>query len=512
MNMPPIFDKGRRRGLCLVAALALVQGAAAGAAAFATRVLFSGLHDGAPASGVALATLALAGATIAAARIGFAVIGDRLGQAYALDIREALFRHATGLAASDVEARRVGYISLRFVGDMTAFKSWFAQGLPHLVAGLIQLPILVLVMSLLDVSFGVTGLIVFSAALALILWLGWDMSDAHKSLRSRRAAIAADMADLMPAAHDIGQLDRTKIEIRHLRKLTRRMVDASVKRARRAETLVAIADIATGVMAALILWRAYADGMETGIVAGALAALGLGGVALRSIAGAMDRRGAFLAAEEKCAAALNRPRTRMRSGATALDRKPLSLEVENVVIDGAPTLSVTVSAGGHADITGDAAESAERLFSILQGRERRPDGAIRIDGVNLNDIAPLSLRRRVGRVTATPMILRGSLRRTLTLGLMRRPSDKRILAVMDTVGLKGALRDPDTVLLAGGADLNTTDRVRISLANALLNKPGLLLVDAAALAHITGLGDALATCGLENVTLVTVQPQGAMLS
>ena len=196
----------------------------------------------------------------------------------------------------------------------------------------------------------------------------------------------------------------------------------------------------------------------------------------------------------------------MRSGATALDRKPLSLEVENVVIDGAPPLSVAVSAGGHADITGEAAESAEKLFSILQGRERRPDDAIRIDGVNLDDISPLSLRRSVGRVTATPMILRGSLRRTLTLGLKRRPSDKRILAVMDTVGLKNALRDPDTVLLAGGADLNTTDRVRISLANALLNKPGLLLVDAAALAHITGLGDALAACSLENVTLVTVKP------
>jgi len=504
--MPPIFDRGRRRGLILIAGLALLQGVAAGGAALATRILFGDLHQGAPISPAALAMVAAAGLVIAGARISFAVIGDRLGQAYAFDIRKALFTHATGLAASDVEARRVGYISLRFVGDMTAFKTWFSLGLPHLVAGLVQLPVLVLVMALLDHGFGLLGFVINAIALALILWLGRDMAAAHKSLRSRRAAIAADMADLMPAAHDLGQLGRTKIDIRHLRKLTRRMVDASVHRARRAETLVAIADIATAAMAALILWRAYADGIETGVVAGALAALGLGGVALRSIASALDQRGAFLAAEEKCAAALARPRQRMRSGDRTLAKGPLSLTVDKVGLELLPAISFSADAGERLDLSGAAAEGAEKLFSIIQGRERRPDGEIRIGGVPLEETSPSSLRRRVGRVTTAPLILRGSLRRTLTLGCRKRPTDKRILAAMEMVGLNEELRDLDQSLLAGGPELTPGERARLSLVNALLNKPGLLLVDAAATAQLFDLEDLLKRCGFAETTLITVRP------
>ena len=154
----------------------------------------------------------------------------------------------------------------------------------------------------------------------------------------------------MPAAHDLGQLGRAGIDVRHLRKLTRRMIDASVIKARRAETLVAIADVATAIMASLILWRAYADQLETGVVAGALAALGLGGVALRSVAKALDRRGAFLAAEEKCAAALARPRTRMRSGERTLGKGPLSLTIGKIALERYPTLSFSVDAGGRDSI------------------------------------------------------------------------------------------------------------------------------------------------------------------
>ncbi len=109
-------------------------------------------------------------------------------------------------------------------------------------------------------------------------------------------------------------------------------------------------------------------------------------------------------------------------------------------------------------------------------------------------------------MTTAPLVLRGSLRRTLTLGCGKRPPDKRILAMMEEVGLAEELRDLDLSLLAGGPELTHGERARLSLANALLNKPGLLLVDAAATAQLFDLEDVLKRCGFAEATLITVRP------
>ena len=60
-------------------------------------------------------------------------------------------------------------------------------------------------------------------------------------------------------------------------------------------------------------------------------------------------------------------------------------------------------------------------------------------------------------MTTNPLILRGSLRRTLTLGLRKRPSDERVLGMMASVGLSNDLFDLDLVLLAGGTELKPAE-------------------------------------------------------
>ncbi len=195
----------------------------------------------------------------------------------------------------------------------------------------------------------------------------------------------------------------------------------------------------------------------------------------------------------------------MRSGDQTLAQGPLSLTVDKVGLERLQAISFSVGAGERLDLSGAAAEGAEKLFSIIQGRERRPDGEIRIGGASLKEISPSSLRRRVGRVTTAPLILRGSLRRTLTLGCRRRPTDRRIRAMMEMVGLNEELRDLDQSLLAGGPELTPGERARLALANALLNKSGLLLIDAAATAHLIDLEEVLKRCGLKETTLITVR-------
>ncbi|MCB1977291.1 MAG: ABC transporter ATP-binding protein, partial [Nitrosomonas sp.] len=76
----------------------------------------------------------------------FRRFGEILGQSYARDVRIALFDHASRMWPRDLAARRAGYLSLRFVGDLTALKDWPGRGLPLLVEGVVMLPAAVVIL------------------------------------------------------------------------------------------------------------------------------------------------------------------------------------------------------------------------------------------------------------------------------------------------------------------------------------------------------------------------------
>ena len=191
-TLPPLLDRKRGRGLVAVAALTVVQGVAAGAAAFATRSLFEAMHGGAALPVAQLVVLIGAGAVIAVTRVAARQLGERIGQDYARQIRTALFEHAARMPARAVASRRAGYMSLRFVGDMTAFRNWLGLGLPRLIAATVLIPAMLLVLWVLDPVFALGVMPIFAVCLALIAWGGLRLVPLQRRLRARRARIAAE--------------------------------------------------------------------------------------------------------------------------------------------------------------------------------------------------------------------------------------------------------------------------------------------------------------------------------
>jgi ABC-type transport system involved in cytochrome bd biosynthesis fused ATPase/permease subunit len=78
------------------------------------------------------------------------------------------------------------------------------------------------------------------------------------------------------------------------------------------------------------------------------------------------------------------------------------------------------------------------------------------------------------------LVLTGSLRRNLALGLLRRPSDVRLRKAARAAGLRAVMDrigGLDGVLSEGGRSLTAADRSALSLARILLGQPLLVLVD-----------------------------------
>lgn len=479
MALPELLGHGRRRGLLAVTALTLVQGIAAGAAAIATRGLFEALHGPGRLPVSLLATLAVSGAVIALARVWARVMGERLGQSYARDIRLALFEHTAGMPASDVAARRNGYMSLRFVGDMTAFRNWLGQGLPRLISGAVLIPLSLTVLWMLAPVFAWLTLPLLAMALATIGFGGFWLGPLHRRLRARRARIAVDMAERMPLAPKLDRLGRRGIETGQLDRRIRRMIRAAIARVRMAESMKAVPDIIAGLAAMLIILSGFHIGATPGMIAGGLAAFGLMISPLRDLATVWNLHSAWRSAAIKADAALSRRQRGQYAKGRALPKGSVAIAISGLELPSGNRFDLDLAAGRMATLEVGECDGAF-LFRALQGLEKIPDGSIRLAGLDLRQLSRGSLRRGIMTIGPDPLILRGSMRKALTLGISRRMPDAHLQALAEEAGLAAALArlgGLDGRVSEAGCNLAFSERAAITLVRARQLRPRLVLVE-----------------------------------
>jgi ABC-type multidrug transport system fused ATPase/permease subunit len=479
MAMPPLLDRKRGRGLAGVAALTLLQGGAAGAAAFATRGLFEAMHAGAALPVMALAGLVVAGAVIAATRVAARHLGEKIGQDYARQIRAALFEHAARMPARAVAARRAGYVSLRFVGDMTAFRNWLGLGIPRLIAATLLIPATLGVLWLLDPVFALVVLPVVAVTVLLITFGGVRLVALHRRLRVRRARIAAEMAERMPLAPHLDRLGRRGKELGLLEKRTDAMVEAALRHRLSYESLKALPDLAAGFAAALVILAGAGAGLGTGSIAAALAALGLLLSPLHDLGGIWNHRAAFRAAAIKAGAALSRAQRDVYRSGKSLPRRAVEVVFEAVALPSGNVLSFRAAGGANTELIVSELD-VDAVIDMLLGLDAPPTGRITLSGIDLCDLSRGSLRRGVQRIGAKPEILQGSLRRVLVMGCDERPDDATLERLVQEVGLGGLLHrlgGLNGTVLEGGKNLTRTERLAIDLVRIRLLPPRLVLLD-----------------------------------
>lgn len=478
MDLPPLLNSARRAGLARVAGLTVMQGVAAGAGAFATRALFEAMRGDQALPRTALAVLVGAGLVFAAMRIAARQAGERIGQDYARDIRAALFNQAARMPAQAVSQRRSGYMALRFVGDMTAFRNWPALGLPGLVAAAVLIPAALSILWFLHptLAMAVGGLVLLSVT--AITAGGLSLPTTQRRLRARRARIAAEMAERMPIAPHLDRLGRRRTELALLDRLTDRMITMALRQRLVVESIKAVPDAAAGLSAAVVLVLGHRIGLEAGTLAASLAVLGLLVAPLRDLGAAWDYWSAFRAAAIKAGAALDRQPRDLYRDRRSLPPGPISVELVEVPLISAPPLSCKIAPGTVA-VLPMSPNDAMALNSMLLGLDDAGTGRILLSGLNFRDLSRGTLRRNIALIGPSPQILRGSLRRVLTLGCDGRPDDRRLARLATEHGLGPLLErlgGLDGRVQERGHNLTVDECDAISLVRLHLLRARLILV------------------------------------
>jgi len=482
---PPILSEGRLRGVCLVAALAVGQAAAAGVAAFATRDVFAALSaaEAAPLQGLlaSLALIAGAGAAIALLRVAERAVGENVGQSYAAALRKTLFRHLTRMPAGEVARRRGGALAIRFIGDLGAVKTWVSLGVARLISTAIVLPGAIAALVLLNPALAAAAALPLAVSLLVMALLAPRLKPLHRRLRSRRARLAADMAERIPVAPELRLLGRDGRELDRLDARARDLRKAAVARARASASLRAVPEIGAAVAGVLLLGTAFVIGTAAAEAAGALAVLAILSFPLRDLAAIWDRRRAWEVARDKCRTILDAPVLKSIGGfEDHASQIPARLAFQNVGAGALRNLDAAAEPGQTVAIVGGNGAGKSTLLSLAAGLEHAASGRVCLDDADLRTLSQEARQGTIAYVGPRSPILKGSLRRALTLGLSPRPQDAVIEAAARSFGLGAVLErlgGLDGKLAEGGRNLSSGEARRVHLVRAALSAPRLLLLD-----------------------------------
>ena len=190
-RFPSLYADNRGRLAVAIVFFLTLQAVAMGIGAFATRSIFSGLHANANES-LTISLLILIGAGFLGAfgRLSANTLAERLGQSFAISFRRNFFSHLSSLAKSDLERRRIGALSLRFVGDLSAMREWASDGVTGLASAFLTTTAGLIVLWMLSPLFGYIGVISIAVCLAIMALVARALPRTQRELRRHRGKVS----------------------------------------------------------------------------------------------------------------------------------------------------------------------------------------------------------------------------------------------------------------------------------------------------------------------------------
>jgi ATP-binding cassette subfamily B protein len=423
------------------------------------------------------------------ATIGFALVGNRM----LTKMRADLFRHLQSLSLGFHAQSRTGDLTIRLVSDVGMLKDALVTAAMPLLANVLIFNGMVCVMLWLDWRLALVALAPLPMLWILSRVLTVRIRKVSRTQRKRQGALAATASEALAGIESVQALGLEGRTNAAFSGANTKEMKEGLKGARLTARLERSVDVLAGLGLVGVLYfgafQVLAGRITPGDLVVFMSYLKHTYRPIRGYAKYAARLAKALAAAERVTDLLDRQ--------DAVKDRPDARLVPDGVIgalrfqgvgfthsDGArvfENLDLAISPGEQVAVVGPSGAGKSTLAALILRLHDVQSGRVMLDDVDIRELSVQSLRANIAFVPQVPLIVSGSIRENLALGLEHVPSQDELDEAVNQAVLYDFIAELpdgyDTVLAERGASLSGGQRQRLSLARAFLRNTPILILD-----------------------------------